>query len=210
MNNKFLKNFFRTDLELEKKWWHRLLKISFIIITLTIFSILALIFSEEESFKAREYQIIENFADYIKKAESDCRLLLGAKSNSEKNEYSKKLSCSKILVPSFLNNFDNYLLGCINKDNKIDELSIFLFEKNVVCSTGPNYKCEVPQNICKGNILNIVKYDYHIKYNFFNYISIIFKSLIVVIGWILVVNLLYYKGIIYIIFGNKKNIAISD
>jgi hypothetical protein len=98
-----------------------------------------------------------------------------------------------------------YSLGCLTENKRVGYLSEFSFKEDVVCGQGPDYNCTIPENICGGSASSIVKYDYAIKYGFYNYFSIVVKTLGVFLGWILLTYLIYYRALLYIIFGGKKH-----
>lgn len=102
----------------------------------------------------------------------------------------------------------NYSLGCLNKDGIPDYLSEDSFRNDVICDQKTGLDCGVPKNICDGIASNIVKYDesdYEIRYGFFNYLSIAVKTLGIFLGWILLAYLIYYKALLYIVFGGAKH-----
>lgn len=58
-------NLLRKDLNLEKRWWHRLAKSFFITFSVVILlvSISGFYFAEENS--AREYKVVQNFKNFM-------------------------------------------------------------------------------------------------------------------------------------------------
>lgn len=197
---------FREDLNLEKRWWHRLAKIFFIILSIFILIGSAFGFYSAEEESARQYKIVKNFSEYLKnekeKYDQSC---------PPETEFKDKLSLicfAKILIPeSFVsqNDLSNYSLGCLNKDGVPEYLSEYNFKNDITCDQKTGLNCHVPKNICGGIASNIVRYDYEIKYGFYNYFSIAVKTLGVFLGWVLLTYLIYYKALLYIIFGGKKH-----
>lgn len=206
MKKLFFDNLFREDLDLEKKWWHRLAKIFFVIFGLFIFvgSFFGFYLLEQDS--ARQYKIIKNFGDYVEEQKNNCLAAKAKLNPGEKGELKDQFSCYLLVIPSFLqqNTLNDYSLGCLIGDNEVEYLSEFSFKEEAICGSGPEYKCTIPKNICDGNASNIVKYDYETKYGLLNYFYITLKTFGVFVGWILLTYLIYYKGVIYIIFGGKK------
>lgn len=207
MEKHFSNNFFRKDLELEKKWWHRLAKIFFVVLSLIILvgSAFGFYFAEENN--ARQYKIIKNFGNFVEESKNNCLAAKAKLNPGEKGDFKDQFSCYLVVIPSFLqqNTLKDYSLGCLLGDNKVEYLSEFSFKDDTVCTSGPEYKCTIPRSICDGNASKIVKYDYEIKYGFFNYFSIALKTLGVFVSWVLLACLIYFKGLLYIIFGGKKH-----
>lgn len=193
--NRLPDNLFRKDLNLEKRWWHRLAKIFFIIFSVIVLVSSIPIFYSAEAGNARQYKIIKTFDEYVQEVKTNCAAQLDG------------FSCYLLIIPNFLreNTLKDYSLGCLVKNGRVEYLSEFSFEENLVCDGGPNYNCVIPKSICGGDASNIVKYDYEIKYGFSNYLSIAVKTLGVFLGWILLTHLIYYKALLYIIFGGKKH-----
>ena len=208
MKKEMISNFFRKDLQLEKKWWHRSAKIFFVVssIFVLVTAVVGFYFAEQDN--ASQPKIIKRFADYIEESKNNC-LHPKLESNSEGKD-GINFSCYLLVIPSFLqqNSLKDYSLGCSVGSHKVEYLSESSFEKSVECSEGPDYKCTVPQSICGGSALKIVKYEYEIRYQFTNYIFITLKTVGTLLAWVLITLIFYYKGLIYIIFGGRKADAI--
>lgn len=212
--NRLSDNLLRKELNLEKRWWHRLTKIFFVIFSVVILiSSISGFYSAEES-SARRYRIIKNFGEYIQEVKTDCATQK-VKTDSNTPRTLDDLSCYLFIIPSFLqeNTLKDYSLGCLLKNGRIEYLSEFSFksfEGGATCTSDPDSICTIPKNICGGVASSIVKYDYEIRYGFYNYFSIAIKTLGVFLGWILLIYLIYYKALLYIIFGGKEHTGISN
>lgn len=197
---------------LNKKWWHRLIKVAFFfsLIIVLLFSLAISLSSTTPN--ARNSTIISNLRDFT--ASSDLSTV-----NT---------------IPSFLE--INGELGCYNPDkSEIDYVSKYLLEESF-CSydivyraddavsffnrntPGANYTrdglskilnkdtnkryCLIKKDIdCQSR--NIVKYN---KASLF-YIEAIFYSLIPVLIWGAFGIVFYYRLFLYIIFGNKEKLG---
>jgi hypothetical protein len=203
----FLDIFFRKDLELERKWWHRSAKILFVVLSYIILvgSFFVIYFEEESS--AKRYNVVQNFSEFLKHekyiVDHGCT---GEKASAE-NGFNYRCFGGRILAPeSFVSqkNLKNYYLGCLQDNGKIENLLEFTFIDGVACDKETGVNCTIPKNICNGNFSDIVMYDYEIRYGFKNYVFISLKAFGVLIGWVLFAYVVYYKGLIYIVFGDKK------
>ncbi len=250
-------NLLRKDLNLEKRWWHRLTKIFFIILSIVVLISSVYGFYSAEETNARRYKIVRNFKDFLeieqkkllKEGELDevgCPInqkgfnfrclgrVLATDTFLSKND-NRPLSAEEFFegqdvqvqtapktipfgaspksypvgqapweTPSAAKTLD-YSLGCLNKSDVPEYLSEYSFKDNVICDQKTGLNCYIPQSICGGIASNIVKYDYEIRYGFYNYFSIAIKTLSVLLGWILLTYLIYYKALLYIIFGGRKH-----
>lgn len=207
-NKNILNNFFRKDLGLEKKWWHRLFKIFFVVLSLIILIGSAFGFYFAEEYNAKQYNIVQNFSQFLQyEKEIVDRGCTGEKASAE-NGFNFMCFGGRILAPaSFIsqNTLKDYDLGCLQDNGKVEYLSEYSFKDDVMCDKETGVICTIPKNICGGNASNIVKYNFEIKYGFSNYVFIALKTLGVIIGWVLLAWIIYYKGLLYIIFGGKKH-----
>lgn len=191
--------------QLESRWWHRLAKVIFTILSIFILITSAFIFYSLEEQNARQYKIARSFSEFLQQekeiADRGC--------SPEEKAKGFNFACygGRLLAPeSFIsqNDLKDHSLGCLQGSGKVEWLSEYSFKEGVVCDQKTGITCTVPKNICDGNSSNIVKYDYEIKYGFSNYFSIFLKTIGVLIGWALFAYIVYYKGLLYIVFGGKK------
>ena len=150
---------------------------------------LIVIFYALEESNARHYQIIKTFAGYTQ-------------------EQSNGISAS--LLPDDFVNFIEGELGCLRDDGRVYFILSSRFA-DVFCSNFSLYKldpesttCDIPPNICNADASRIVKYTSTVNYDIGNYSNIAWKVLLIVLIWILLVHLLYYKALLYIIYGSSK------
>lgn len=197
---------------LNKKWWHRLIKVAFFFSLIIVFLFSLAISLSSTTTNTRNSTIISNLRDFT--ASSDFSTV-----NT---------------IPSFLE--INGELGCYNPEkSEIDYVSEYLLEGSF-CSydivyrvddavsffnrnnPGANYTrdglskilnkdtnkryCLIKRGIdCQSR--NIVKYN---KASLF-YIEAIFYSLIPVLIWGALGIVFYYRLFLYIIFGNKEKLS---
>lgn len=194
-----------TKEQLEQKWWHRLAKIFIVVFSILILATSAFGFYLTEESNARQYKIVKNFSQFLQVekeiADRGC--------SPEEKAKGFNFACfggRLLAVESFIsqNDLKDYSLGCLREGGNIEYLSEYLFKENTNCDEKMGISCTISKDICGGNSSNIVKYDYEVKYLFSNYFSIVIKTLGVFIGWILLAHLIYYKALLYIIFGGKK------
>ena len=196
---------------LNKKWWHRLIKVSFFFSLIIVFLYSLAISLSSTTPNTRNSTIINNLKDFT--SSSDFSVV-----NT---------------IPSFLEIKGE--LGCYNPDtSEIDYVNEYLLEESF-CSydiayraddaasffnrnnPGANYTRDKLETILnkgteKGNCLikkdvdcqsrNIVKYS---KASLF-YTEAIFYSLIPVLIWGVLGLVFYYRLFLYIIFGNKEKL----
>lgn len=230
--NRLPDNLFRKDLNLEKRWWHRLAKIFFIILSIFVLIGSSFGFYSAEENNARQYKIVRNFKDFLEIQQKN--LLNEGELNDNGcpiNQKGFNFRClGRILAPeSFLSQhgagilWDNdgigkpsldsfilsdYSLGCLNRNGVPKYLSEDSFKNDITCDQKTGLSCYVPKSICGGitsNIVKYTKYDYEVKYGLYNYLPIATKTLGVFLGWVLLTHLIYYKALLYVIFGGKRH-----
>lgn len=181
-----------TKKELNERWWHRLAKVIFVIVSFFVFIFSGFLFYLLEEENAQEYKVIKNFAEYLEENKSD--------------EIITKYHGRIFSTQSFLeqNDLKNHSLGCLRDDGKVEWLSDYLFKGDIVCDQETGVICTIPENICNGDASRIVKYESNIEYSLENYVSIVIKALLTLILWSLLFYIVYYKGFLYVIFGSKK------
>lgn len=200
--------FFNHDVDLNNKWWHRLLKVLFIIFIILLFVISYIInvsTVEEDSFNSSRIDI---------------------------ESYSKSHPEEINTLPSFLNLEGK--LGCYNGD-KYDYIFEYQIKEKGICNADliknidgiiplirakyPQYKdlnvgelksimlksnqrhCLIPSDSrenCK--IFNIVKYKRTLSF----YREVLIYSILITLVVSALLILFYYKVFLYIIYGNKK------
>jgi hypothetical protein len=226
-----MKNFFRKDLDLSKKWWHRLLVVFF-------FSILAFISFQIFNWAAeyaKGYSKQQNISEYINDdIQSLSKLPLNNKNYaryviSRSNPYKEKNDiyfenykdiafCSNKLV----NNLDNLLVqnGGIEKwdfysgemlDRKklsLNEFKQYLKIENIKCvaldSYTGRYSESVPMVVVYTSIKDLSFYEFSTLKTFGNVLYYVFIDAYFVWLGALFIIILYYKVVLYIIFGSKK------
>lgn len=195
-----------TKEQLEQKWWHRLAKIFFVILSLFLLGVSAFGFYISEEGNAREYKIVKNFSEFLR-AEKE---IADRGCSPEEKAKGFNFACfgGRLLAPeSFISEDDlkDYSLGCLQKNGKVEYLSEYSFKDGTTCDDKTGITCTISKNVCGGDASSIVKYSYETKYGFANYFSVTIKTLGVLIGWIVLAYLIYYKALLYIIFGGKKH-----
>jgi hypothetical protein len=183
---------FPTKEELQHKWWHRLAKVLFTLGSVFLVIAAAFLFYGLEADNARQYRIVKNFSNYLQE--------------NQQNEIITKYHGQLLAKESFLSEYDlkGFLLGCKQPNGRVAYLSEISFKEEVTCDNQTGVSCFVPRSICNGDASNIVKYDYETRYGFRNYTSILLKTVAVFLVWFSVAYLLYYKAVLYVIFGRKR------
>jgi hypothetical protein len=128
--------FFRRDLNLPSRWWHRLAKVLFMFSTVFAVLISGLLFYELEAASAKHYKILKNLKDYFEEAverEQDSRVA-GEASNVPKGT---------VVVPtiSYWDAFEGFAqgsdiggsLGCARGDRNVEWLSRGLVQERPDC-----------------------------------------------------------------------------
>ena len=98
-------------------------------------------------------------------------------------------------------------LGCLETDGSIKNLDNDLFISGVRCDKETGINCTFQDSVCGGDPKKIVSLQQDgdkVSFSFKNYLKIITNTLLVMIIWIILSYLIYYKGIIYTIFGRKE------
>lgn len=216
-----LKNFFRKDLNLGKKWWHRaLLSIYFISLALTLVFISIFSFSDDE-----QYAKVGPISDYFTFSNIRLQDIVESKSgykvgeinyfskyyNSEYNTYKENTFCGKNITQSL----DGYTIGDklvkrfmlkdengIRQDVSKEELATSLKASKTNCITIDSYSADMFGN--KNYFIEPYEYSkvmWFYEYSFFmtllNCLLYIGYAVLVFIG----ILIFYYKVIIYIVYG---------
>jgi len=197
---------------LESKWWHRLAKSLFFASSLLVFLISVSVFYSLERSNAIQYQVIQSFSNFLQKAKVNRnRDISTCAANNDQTSGTFDPYCFAATGPidapeSFVqeNDLAGYSLGCQQPDGTVSRLSADLFESWTNCDKSTGLSCTISSNICDGDASKVIKYDTQVRYQFINYVYISLKSITVAGAWAVLAYLLYYKMLIYIIYGSKK------
>lgn len=207
----FLFPFISNYLFLTEKWWHRFFVVIYVILMIIVLLISALIFSSVVDENQHNITIKNNLREFSK--------------NSEKTIANT--------IPLFLNQADK--IACF-ESSKISYLSRYDLETKSICSSDIESNADkIAQSYLKDHtasvdekkklILDILAKDSEKRYCFIHndmkcasdkiisynrnplfYLQVFAYSLIVACLFSYILQILYYKGLIYIIYG-KKNIG---
>lgn len=209
-----LKNLFRKDLELNKKWWHRLFKILFTL-SLLIFIWKGLIDFTEESYN--HYKRVDNLEDRLNDKVSNTKELLkywerftNHNWGWEEDYYSKQdIYCSNnlddidnikyIINETWINNFNRLRKNKNNID--IESFSMLLRSTWVKCIITDNAEIDFLNPMREFDdfwFYKKSKFQYLIDWIFLQ------QFLISLLIYLLAIYIIYYKIILYIIYWKKK------
>ena len=236
MNNKWISNFLRKDLNLKDRWWHRLLCVVFIIsfIVFLIYNIFYVV--NNDIFRGDGVQGWEKVTllsnritseihpiSYLiksgeKVAEQDRTYVLNDNPDEIYRWVLNDTYCSNELYNNFVKvKIDRdidalYIRELYGKNDVSEELfSEYIKNNNIKCLIIDAYS--YPNNL-KVNFLEPDK-SYQENWAFYQkstsktviyFIKSIFYVLIYCLIVFIVILIIYYKIIIYIIFGSKKNV----
>ncbi len=212
-------NFFRPDLNLNSKWWHRLFKVVFFLIISLLIVLIPISYYFLLQLKPSNTKIISNLNEYTKSVDSSTNVLpdflatkgelgcLDKPANNYKwlSEYSlsKDSYCNKDILSSL----DSVLPVIIpnyydNQGKEREFLKTYVIntikEKSLVCLINKD-----DRNNCEYQ--DIVKY----QRNYIFYIQTILFSVLTWVGLVAGGLLFYYKAFIYVLFGKKdKNLPL--
>lgn len=236
MNNKWISNFFRKDLNLKDKWWHRLFSVIFIIsfIVFLIYNIFYVV--TNDIFKGdgvQEWEVVSSLSKRItsevhpisyliepgeKVAEQDRLYVLNDNPDEIYKWVLNDTYCSNKLYNDFVK---------VKTDRGIDALYIRdLYGKNDVSENlfseyikNNNIKCLIIDAYSYSNNMQVSFLEpdksYQDNWAFYEkstfktviyFAKAIFYALIYCLIIFTVILIIYYKIIIYIIFGSKKNV----
>lgn len=208
-------NFFREDLELNKKWWHRLFKILFIVLLFWFFYKTFYIDLIEESFY--HYKRIANLEDRLTDKVSKIEDLLkywerfeDSNWQSEKDYWSKNIYCSNklydieninyIIKDSWINNFDRFFYD--EGSTSVEEFSKIIKSDNIKCIIKDNAQVDFLNPMEQFNNFwfyekSVIQY---IKDTLF-----IQEFFIKLFLYVIAIYIFYYWIIMYIIYWRKSN-----
>lgn len=205
----------RHELELFSIWWHRLFKVTIFFISIFVFSVTLFILSESGiEPHIKNVKIIENLDHYTRSSNLDssmssflrlkgnlgCKISDDSISNSLLEESLRDDSfCSRDLIKNVKlagdhlnNNLNaNYTEGELLNFLKNEEASQ---EKSRICLIHPDIDC---------NPENIIKYEFFLREKFVKISQDIVISLGISLTFLVLISILYYRVVIYIIFGRK-------
>lgn len=212
LRSKFMK-LFREDLSLSNKWWHRLFKVVFFIVTLLLIvgTPIGLYYGVPQNIK--NTQITTNLVQFTQQHPEMMDTLpaflvspgeLGCKKEQGKEYgYLSEYEIGKgVCNADILGNLDS-LLNILGTKDVFNEnwntplvktyVTEAVEERKLVCLINSDYRDECPYE-------NVVKYQRNILFlgQAFLY------SLLVIAGWIIFWLLLYYHGFLYVVYGKKK------
>ncbi len=196
-------------MELEKFWWHRLLKVLFLLATLTLaFFVFLLAYSDSPALTSGNTDVVLTLKNYTKNSKS-----------------------SGNVVPEFIKTDGQ--LGCLNSDGSVSFVSSYELEKKVFCNaqllskapavasffneevsamkdllekTGDSDSvCLMRKSIECDTTAQIIKYKTNQKFVLHKVYYGLATAAWVTGVWVAIILLLYYKGAIYIVFGGHKN-----
>ncbi len=213
MSNK-IKSFFRPDLNLTSRWWHRLLKVVFVVTTTFLIIVTPIGLYHGIELKPSNTKIIYSIEDFTRKSYKtgnvvpDFLALNGEFGclNVLEDEYTW-LYEYKLKEQSYCNrNLENSLdtaLPLVSSDYKKESEKMkttikesilnLVHEKNRVCLIHEDKRDKCAYE-------NIVKYE---RSNAF-FLHVALFSILIWFCWITLCLVLYFKGFLYIIFGRKK------
>lgn len=172
--------------ELGRKWWHRLFKVLFILISITLLVSSITLFYDIEKPNAREYQVIKTFAEYVEE---------------------QPFGFSSYKIPEGFGALDGGV-GCLDNGGKVSYILPSVLDDisciNLGRSAPGKTSCDIPPSLCKADASRIVNYTVSTDFDFGNYLNIGLKVLFTVGTWMLLVHLLYYKAFLYIVYGSKE------
>lgn len=184
--------FNRNDVDLKTKWWHRLCVVFYVIILIVVAGA-ALIghFDGKELVKERPFNIstTSTWADYISQASGDF-------SEAQKKQYNTYRASgmspedAKRLAetPSFSGfmSVNNDRVGCFDESGRFNTLSKYTSD-------------DTRNKVCNGDN-SIVAYDENVVYHIQGIVYVV----LLVLLWAVVMQLIYYKVFLYIVFGSNK------
>ncbi len=177
--------------QLNDKWWHRLLKVIFTVLSIIILIISFVIFYSQEHGSTSKYELIKDFKTFIEESKTD-------------NSSDWKLDGGKMLVvESFLSAYSlKGELGCIITNGSVTILPEYDF-RSIDCDLDRTVVCNIPQDVCGGDASRIIKYKGDVQYTITNYFNILTKVFLVLIAWGTTCYIFYYKMFLYVIFGKE-------
>lgn len=194
---------------LEKNWWHRLFIVIYLLVISIFFLLSFVIVSENISEKVYNTTVKDNLRNFSKNSEKDI-------TNT---------------VPIFLKY--GAKVGCLEND-KITQISNYFLDENSFCSPDiPNRIDDASKKLSKNAslsiedtkvaLLSVVAKDTEVRYCFLNknlncssdkivsynksfiyYLEILLYPLLLTYLTSLLVQILYFKGLMYVIFGKIK------
>lgn len=235
MNKNILDKIFRKDLNLKNKWWHRFLSVTFVFLFILFVGDNIIYFSVHDMFRGGQVQQWNKVGTLSERINSEIRpvssfLKVGEKIgendrtyvlNNQPDEYYKGILNDVYCSTEPSNNYEKVKIS-----RNIDELYVRgLYGRNKVpVETFLNYikqngiKCLIVDYYTAPDDLKITFLEpdrsYQDNWSFFEKsttktVLYFFEMIPIILGISFVVFIvilaIYYKIILYIIFGNKKN-----
>jgi len=217
-NNKlihfFKKIFIRTDINLADKWWHRLLKVIFSIITFIVF-ILSFIIASSSINPTKYNSAIITLRDFTKSSSENIDNTIPEFIKIDGSTGCLDLTTNHV---DYLSSYDLNLDGICNANiqKNIDKVAKLVLAENVayrnytsdeikgllqhILDTDTEHRyCFIPISVkCSSD--KIVNY----RHNALFYLEALGIAIIVFFVWTIIIISIYYKGIVYIIYGSNK------
>jgi hypothetical protein len=203
----------RKDLDLQKKWWHRLLKVIFITFLglLLPFSYYVSMNSVYEN--STNISVITNLRDYTKTSSEDnsiqgflsVRGSTACLNGNELHYFSEYiLSSEGVCNIDMTANIDK-VVGVMRSQQRFQKFNTEEIRSTVLneLQNGKERRyCYMPVSLdCESK--NVVKY----YRNYIYYLKPVLLSFLATSSAALLMQILYYRGLIYVIFGSKKDLV---
>lgn len=175
--------------QLNDKWWHRLLKVIFIVLSVIILIISFVIFYSQEHGSTSKYELIKDFKTFIEESKTD--------NSSDWKPHSGKM----LVAESFLSAYSlKGELGCLTTNSRVTILPEYDF-RSIDCDLERTVVCNIPQDVCGGDASRIIKYKGSVQYTITNYFNILTKVFLTLTLWTIACYVFYYKMFLYVVFG---------
>jgi len=155
---------------------------------------LSLLFSAIEEKSGKTYSVVSTFDSYIKNI----------------NESNANRKGRIRMLPEDFSSL-RHSVGCLSDDGTIISEGIDFFLADDFCTALEfrgtvfgDYTCIIPIELCGSDSSKLINYTTTTYTTLGDYLSIGIKVLLIMIAWILLVHLIYYKALLYIIYGSNK------
>lgn len=217
------KRFFGVRSGLGRRWWHRLFKVVLVTSTVLIFVFSGLLVYDELSFSLRIYDVnvITNLEDFTRSSDHEITntvppflALEGELGCYEKNSQTvNTLSAYSLEENLFcnpdLNAHTNDFVKFVNSNKGLRES---LRESEFTAEDMHEIKAEGSLCLAKKGLLDcpeissIIKYRRELSYYVLNISRTLAYSILIAMLWCVVWLLVYHRVILYIVYGDKKEV----